>query len=516
MKKNPWFRAGDANAFFALMFDNVANLVILVAILVGAFHFPRDLVLYRIVPGTAVGVLVGDLIYAWMARRLARRTGRADVTAMPLGLNAPSVFGISFAVLGPAYLATGDAVLAWKIGMAVTVLVGLFKLGLSLAGNAVRSAVPRAGLLGSIAGAGLMLIAFLPLLKVVANPIVGFVALGVILVAFIAGVRLPFGLPGAFVSALLAVVLHYGLAALGIGPSGAASPAGTTEAALRIAVPWPTLDFLDGLSLAWGYLPIALPFAVMTIIGGIDNTESAAAAGDEYDTRGILATEGFCTLVAGLCGGVVESTPYIGHPAFKKMGAGAGYAIATALFVGIGGMLGYLPLLVDWIPAAAVAPILIYIGLEVVAQGFAATPPRHGPAIALAMLPAIAFLVALEMGSLVAAGGAALANLSGELAETLRASRLLGNGFIVTSLLWGAATAELIDRRFGRSALWFLAAAALTLFGVIHSPTAQGTFFVPWRLPDETPMTFAAGYSALALIVAAAGAGRKSKASLVR
>ena len=48
--RNPWFRAGDANAFFALMFDNVANLVILTAILVGAFGFPRDLVLHRIVP----------------------------------------------------------------------------------------------------------------------------------------------------------------------------------------------------------------------------------------------------------------------------------------------------------------------------------------------------------------------------------------------------------------------------------------------------------------------------------
>ena len=135
MTRNRWFRAGDVNAFFALMFDNVANLVILVAILVGVFDFPRDLVLRRIVPGTAVGVLVGDLIYAWMARRLARRTGRTDVTAMPLGLNAPSVFGMSFAVLGPAYLATGDAVLSWKMGMAVTVLVGLFKMGLSFAGT---------------------------------------------------------------------------------------------------------------------------------------------------------------------------------------------------------------------------------------------------------------------------------------------------------------------------------------------------------------------------------------------
>jgi AGZA family xanthine/uracil permease-like MFS transporter len=498
--RNPWFRAGDANAFFALMFDNVANLVILVAILVGAFGFPKDLVLHRIVPGTAVGVLVGDLIYAWMARRLARRTGRGDVTAMPLGLNAPSVFGISFAVLGPAYLATGDAVLAWKVGMAVTVLVGIFKMALSMSGNAVRSALPRAGLLGSIAGAGIALIAFLPLLRVVENPIVGFVAFGVILVTFVAGVRLPWGLPGAFVSAAIAVGLHYGFASLGLlpGGAGAAAPSGTT---LRLAVPWPSADFLGGLSLAWGYLPIALPFAVMTIIGGIDNTESAAAAGDAYDTRGILLTEGFCTLVAGLCGGVVESTPYIGHPAFKKMGAGAGYAVATALFVGLGGMLGYLPLLVDWIPAAAVAPILIYIGLEVLAQGVLATPARHAPAVALAILPSIAFLLSLEMGSLVSAAGPALAHLTGDLAETFRAVRLLGNGFIVTAVLWGAAVAELIDRRFARSALYFFAGAALCLFGVIHSPTAQGTFFLPWKVGDTTPFTFAASYVALGLVV---------------
>jgi AGZA family xanthine/uracil permease-like MFS transporter len=494
------------NAFFALMFDNVANLVILVAILVGAFHFPKDLVLHRIVPGTAVGVLVGDLIYAWMARRLARRTGRDDVTAMPLGLNAPSVFGISFAVLGPAYIATGDAVLAWKIGMAVTVLVGLFKMSLSLSGNAVRSALPRAGLLGSIAGAGLALIAFLPLLKVVANPIVGFVAMGVILLTFVAGVRLPWGLPGAFVSALVAVALHYGLAALGIGPgaNAAAAPTVTTAAALTFAVPWPTFEFLGGLSLAWAYLPIALPFAVMTIIGGIDNTESAAAAGDEYDTRAILVTEGFCTLVAGLCGGVVESTPYIGHPAYKKMGAGAGYAVATALFVGLGGMLGYLPLLVDWVPAAAVAPILIYIGLEVLGQGMLATPPRHAFAVALAILPSVAFLLSLEMGSLVAAAGPALANLTGEVGETFRAVKILGNGFIVTALLWGAATAELIDRRFLRSATYFFAGAILCLFGVIHSPTAQGTFFLPWKIADPTPFTFAAAYFGLGLLVLAA------------
>src|SRR5579862_322528 len=173
MERYRWIRGGDLNAFFALTFDNVANLVIMASILIGAFHFPREIVLYHMVPGTAIGVMVGDLIYAWMGYRLARRSGRDDVTAMPLGLNAPSVFGMTFAVIGPAYLATHDAMLAWEIGMAVTVLAGVFKVALSFAGNAVRSVVPRAALLGSIGGAGLALIGVLPLLKVFADPVPG-------------------------------------------------------------------------------------------------------------------------------------------------------------------------------------------------------------------------------------------------------------------------------------------------------------------------------------------------------
>ncbi len=498
MSRYRWLRAGDANAFFALMFDNVANLVILTAILVGAFHFPREIVLYRMVPGTAVGVLVGDLIYAAMARRLARRTGRADVTAMPLGINAPSVFGMAFAVLGPAYLATGDALLTWKMGMAVTVLVGLFKIGLALGGNAVRRAVPRAALLGSIGGAGIALIGLLPLLKVVANPIVGFIAFGVILVTLLGRVRLPWGLPGAFVSVLLAVAVSYALSAIGVRGLFAVARF-ETAGSLRLSFPWPSFAFLSGLSLAWGYLPIALPFAVATIVGGTDNTESAAAAGDEYDTRAILATEGLATLAAGLCGGVVESTPYIGHPAYKKMGAGAGYALATGLFVGLGGVIGYLPFLIDWIPAAAVAPILLYIGLEVLAQAFTATPARHAAAVALAVLPSLAFVLALEMGSLLPEGG----SLSGELAETVGTLKLLASGFIITALLWGAAAAELIDRHFLRSSLSFFVAAALCLFGVIHSPAPQGTLFLPWQATGVS-LQLAAGYFVVGSIVLAA------------
>ena len=497
-----WFRAGDLNAFFALMFDNVANLVILAGILIGAFQFPAAVVLYRMIPGTAIGVLLGDLIYAWMAIRLARRTGRDDVTAMPLGLNAPSIFGMSFAVIGPAYLMTHDPMLAWKIGMAVTVLAGLFKIGLSFVGNKVRAIVPRAALLGSIGGAGVALIGVLPLLKIFADPIPGLLALSLLLITLVARVRLPKGFPGALASALAGIAAFYVLRALHFG-SPLLTASQTAASGLHVALPWPSLAFLGGLSKALIFLPVALPFSLSTIVGGIDNTESAAVAGDEYNTRSILLTEGICTLAAGLCGGVVETTPYIGHPAFKSMGARAGYTILTALFIGLGGIFGFLPFFVAWIPASAIAPVLAYIGLEVVAQAFLASPRRHGLAVAISLLPSLAFLVALQVNSALSAAGASAGQITGEPAETLHALNLLSNGFIITAILWGAATAEMIDRRFGAAALYLATGGIFCLFGVIHSPSVQGTFVVPWRAGSGLSWYLAAAYLLSALAVAA-------------
>jgi AGZA family xanthine/uracil permease-like MFS transporter len=259
--------------------------------------------------------------------------------------------------------------------------------------------------------------------------------------------------------------------------------------------------FLGGLSLAWVYLPIILPFSLSTVVGGIDNTESAAAAGDVYDTRAILLTEGFCTLLAGLCGGVVESTPYIGHPAYKAMGAGAGYVILTGLFIGLGGIFGYLPFIVAWVPAAAIAPILVYIGLEVISEAFLATPARHGLAVAVSLLPSVAFLIALEVTAALGAVGAHVTQLTGDVGETVRTVILLGNGFIISALIWGAATAELLDRRFGRSAWCLVVGALACLFGVIHSPAAEGTFVLPWRAGSPLPWHFAFGYLGAASVI---------------
>src|SRR5262249_58380237 len=101
--------------------------------------------------------------------------------------------------------------------------------------------------------------------------------------------------------------------------------------------------------------------------------------------RDILLTEAIATIVAGMCGGVVQNTPYIGHPAYKAMGARAGYTLVTGLVIGIGAALGVLSRLVAALPEAAVAPILIFIGLEITAQAFHASPRHHGAAVAPAV-----------------------------------------------------------------------------------------------------------------------------------
>ncbi len=486
-----WARIGDLNAFFGLMLDNMSDLVIMAGILIGVFGFPEEIVLYRMIPGTAVGVFVGDLVYTWLAFRLARQSGRDDVTAMPLGLDTPSTFGLAFGVMGPAYLKFQDAILVWKMTMALMVLMGLIKIAGAWVGPTVRRVVPRAGLLGSIAAVALMLIAFFPALKVFADPVVGFISLGIILMTLIARIRLPRRIPGAFAAVLVGTAIYYFMHLTGLA-------AGEEEVLpalqLSFSLPVPTLGFLEGVPAALRYLPIAAPFAIAIVVGGIDVTESAAAAGDEYNSRTILLADGIGTILTGLCGGVVQSTPYIGHPAYKDMGGRAAYTFATAIFIGLGGVLGYLSFFVDLLPEAAVAPILIFIGLEITAQAFEASPPQHAKAVALAFIPVIANLLFIQINTILTNLGREASELSGQAAVVYQTILIMGNGFILSALLWAAGAAKIIDRNLGAAALFFAAAGLFSLFGIIHSPLPSGEIFLPWQIDSHAPYRLCAGY----------------------
>src|SRR6185503_3443388 len=252
------------------------------------------------------------------------------------------------------------AIFAWQIGMATMVLMGVFKVGMSFIGGRIGRWIPAAGLLGSIGGVGVALLGALQLGEIFAEPVVGMIALGLILYALVARIRLPFQAPAVLAAVTIGAILYYGLGGLGL----TVHPVAVPDANMLFALPVPTLGFVTGMPSALrDYLPLALPFAILTIVGGINVTESARLAGDDYKTRDILLTEALSTLVAGVCGGMSQTTPYIGHPAYKAMGGRAAYTLATGLVIGFGGMLGYIAFLAGVLPHPALGPILLFIGL---------------------------------------------------------------------------------------------------------------------------------------------------------
>lgn len=506
-----WFKLGDINGFFGLAFDNMTNLSFLAGILIFAFGFPAEIVYKRMFPGTAIGVLFGDLVYTWMAFRLAKRTNNPTVTAMPLGLDAPSTIGVALAVLGPAFLAMKGsgmpehdaAMMTWYIGMATMMFIGIFKLIFSFFGAWVQKMVPQAGLLGSLAGIGLGLIGFIPLLDIFGAPIVGMIALGIIFYTLVAGIRLPKNFPGVLAAIIVGTALYYVLAPHGWAGGTYTAPTAT----LHFGFPWPTLDFMKGIAPALKFLPIALPFGLLTVIGGINVTESARVAGDDFNTRDILLTEAIATLIAGVCGGVAQSTPYIGQPAYKQMGSRAGYTLLTGLFIGLGGMLGYVGWMVEIIPRAVIAPILIFVGLDIMCQAFLACPARHAPAVAFAYFPTLARLLQIKFSNPGVVPSENFNKLMVEPGRSLPEMLVivaLGNGFILTGMLWGAFLAKLIDRQLKAASAYLWILAGFTFVGIIHSAIPDGSMYWPWTLPspaNQVPYQFTAGYAALAVMI---------------
>jgi AGZA family xanthine/uracil permease-like MFS transporter len=469
-------------------------------------------------------VLVGDLAYTWLAVKLARRTGRTDVTAMPFGLDTPSTIGMALLVLGPAFAKfraagldpTAAGLETWYLGMAATASMGLMKLLLSFAGRAVRRAVPMAGLLGSLAGIALTLIGFFPMVDLFQFPAVGFLTLGLVLYALVAKGPIPFRMPGVLFAVLVGTVVYYGAGHFGL--LGVSMPAAALPT-LRLAFPHPDPGILHGFAELGNYLPLIIPFALLTVVGGVNNTESARVAGDDYDVRSILLAEAAATLLAGIAGGVAQTTPYIGHPAFKEMGARSGYTLLTGVFVGIGGMLGFLANLIEIVPLAALAPVLVFLALNITAQAFGAVPARHTLAVAISFFPSIARLLTIELSDpkfVPPQRFAELMSVPDHGLPTVSVIVALGNGFIITATVWAAFVVEMTERRLRTAALYLGAGGVLCFFGIIHSVRLDGSAYLLPHLTGpsrDLAIQFCAAYfvlaGALLLLSLQREAGRK-------
>ena len=461
-----WWHRGDLDGFFGLFVDNLIQLILIVQLCTFVLGMPGELVYGRILPGVAVSLLLGNLFYAWQAKRLFERTGK-PATALPYGVNTVSLFAYVLFVMLPVVRQTGDPELAWQMGLAACLGSGLIELGGAWIAARVKRITPRASLLATLAGIALTFISMDFAFRIFADPLIGFAPLALILMRYIAGMRLPFDMPAGLAAVLLGTLLAWGLGRMD-GDALAAS------ATLSLHLPEPALgDMLGAFSSAqWlGFLSVILPMGLFNLVGSMQNLESAEAAGDEYPVKSSLAVNGIGTIAAACFGSCFPTTIYIGHPAWKRMGAGSGYSVANGAAISLLCWLGLVGLVTALIPIEAGAAILLWIGMVIAAQAFGDTDRRHAPAVVIGLIPAMAAwgLMMLENG--LRAAGSSIGSLGVEaFASILPLAGLLAleRGFIFTSMLLAAMTVCLIDRHYRAAAGWAGVAGLCSFTGIIH------------------------------------------------
>ena len=462
---------GDWNGFFGLFTNVLLNVIVLSGLCLGVVKLPPDTVFGRILPALGIALPLGNLFYAWLAWKLAKKEGRSDVTAMPYGPSVPHMFIVVFLIMLPVYLKTNDAMLAWRMGLAWCFIIGCIVLLGAFIGPSIRKYTPRAAMLGTLAGISIAFISLRPAFQMWEVGWLGLLAFAIVLVSWTANVRLPFGIPGGLAAVLVGTVVAWG--ATLFGWSGLMHPAvGAALGTFGLHLPFPTGDVFAGLKDVGPLLVTAIPLGIYNFTEGMNNVESASAAGDDYDLRSILLADGLGAIVGSLLGSPFPPAVYIGHPGWKRVGGRIGYSLATGVVIGVVCFLGLTALLLAVVPLVAILPILLYIGLVIGAQAFETTPARHAPAVVLALLPNIAAWAQTQIdGALGAVGTNAdkvgLDKLAGN-GVVYHGMALLGGGAVLAGLILGAIAVFIIDRRFDRAAIYAVAGAVLSFFGFIH------------------------------------------------
>ncbi len=464
-----WQR-GDWAGYFGLLANNLTNLLTMIALLLFVVGFPKEMVLGRIAPAFGLAVFVASIAYGYFGISLAKKTGRSDVTALPSGPSAPSIFTVTFLVILPVFTQTKDAEFALKIGLVWCFVEAMILLVGSLLGETIRRMIPRTVLLSCLSGLGLLLLAMNPMLQSFETPMVAFAVLIIIFINWFGKSPLFAKVPTGFL--LLAV----GTALAWI--FGLQSPEAIKTSMASFGFSPPSLhinNFLEGLPHAMPYLASAVPLGLANYIFDLENIESAHAAGDEYSTRSVMMVNGLASMLGCFFGNPFPVTVYVGHSGWKSIGAGIGYTVGTGVSMLIIALFGIGAFLLAVIPMAAIAPILIYIGIVTANQVVRESPKNEVPVIFVCLFPWIANWALTLVNNVMGAAGTNAATVGiGVLAKKgvmYQGLVHLGNGAPLASMIWGCIAIFAINNTPLRGAIAAAFGALLVLFGVIHTPT---------------------------------------------
>lgn len=498
MTKPKLWVPGDWNAFFGFGTNILVNLLTLTGLLLYVLKMPADLVFGRILPATGLMLCLSTGYYAWLAYKLAKKTGRHDICALPSGTSVPHMFVVVFVIMLPITLQTGDPVKGWEAGLTWVFLQSFVLMIGGFIGPWIRKITPRAALLGTLAGVSVTFISMKPAVEMFLTPVIGVTCFAVILLSWFGGVKYK-GIPAGLVAIAVGTVIAWGSNLFGLNYGGMSTSAlGDALKGFGFNIPMPALGHVFG---GFEYLGIllvtAIPFGIYDLVEAIDNVESAEVAGDSFPTTRVLTADGVISLIGCVMGNPFINAVYIGHPGWKAMGGRIGYSAATGVAVIVLTWLGVVSVMLALIPTIAILPILLYIGMLIGSQAFQETPKRHAPAIILSLTPHLAHWVTTLIGGALAASGTILAAMTPDAKEKLFAAmknegvmfhglEVLGGGSILGGLILGSIGVFIIDRDFIKASAFAATGALLTFFGFMHgdrlgiaqSPTVAASYLI--------------------------------------
>lgn len=463
----PWFVKGDINGFFGLFSNVLTNFIAAVGLLV-AINMPNDIVFGRIVPGAAISIGVGGIIFAIQARRKSLEENKDSVTALPYGLSVPHYFIVAFGVILPVYAQTQDWVLAWSTALAWNLVQGIIMTVGAFVGPYIQKFIPRSALLGSLAGLAVTYIAMNPMGTIYSTPYIGLFTLVIVLAGWIANKKLPGNIPAGLFAIALGTILAW--------VTGFMDVASVNEAVSGFSFSLPSLAFsslMDGFAYLTPFLAAAIPLAIYDFLESLDNVESAEVGGDKYPTTQSLLVPGLLTIIGSFLGSPFPTIIYIGHPGWKATGARVGYSLATGVGIMILAFFGLMPLVNSIIPLVALLPILVYITMTIGTQAYSTAKTRHLPALIFGLLPFIASFVILQVDNALTAAGVSASEVGMDVLLNngvyYEGWNTLGSADILVSMMLISIVMFLIDRNFKKAAIYSLVTAGLSFFGFIHA-----------------------------------------------
>lgn len=471
------WKKGDWGAYFGLLANNLTNYFTMSGLLIFTVGFPAEFVYKNIAPGFGLAIFVASIFYWYAGKNLMKQTGRTDVTALPTGPSAPSIFLIIFLVILPISKSTGDIYFAWKVALGWCFLEALIELSGAFIGDWLRKLIPRSVLLSCLAGLGLLLLAMNPILQSFEAPYVSFVVLALIFINWFGKHPIFPKIPTGFLLLAIGTILAWVFGQMDVNAiSEGAETLGFSIPLLQIT------ELFQGIPPALTFLVSAIPLGVTNFIFTLENIESASAAGDDYNVRNIMLANGFSSIIGAFFGNPFPTTVYIGHPGWKSIGAGIGYTLATGFTVFLIALFGFGGILLSIIPLSAVFPILFYVGIVVAVQAVNETPKIEMPAVFISLFPWIAnWALSLLNNVLTAAGTNATEVGLAAFAEAgvyHRGLVALGSGAPLSSILWGTMVVFAIRNKPLSAMITAAISAVLTFTGVIHS-VSVGFFLQP-------------------------------------